>query len=224
MTAAEPLTLLADAIDGVLPQTQCTKCGHAGCRPYAEAIVGGTAQINQCPPGGAAGIDALARLLDRPAMPLNPANGIETARTVAVIDERLCIGCTLCIVACPVDCIVGAARKMHTVIASQCTGCDLCVAPCPMDCIAMVPVAAPGAWTRADADAARRRHAQRNARRAHERARNEERLSAKVAAASTHSDTRGDPTDADRTRRKAIVDAALARARARRAGPDDPRR
>jgi electron transport complex protein RnfB len=224
MTAAANLTLLVDAIDGVLPQTQCTKCGHTGCRPYAEAIACGSADINQCPPGGTAGIDALARLLERPARPLNPANGVETPRTVAVIDERLCIGCTLCIVACPVDCIIGAPKKMHTVIASQCTGCDLCVTPCPMDCIAMVPVASPGEWTRADADAARRRHAQRNARRARERAPSDERLGANAAAANTHADTRGDPLDAERARRRAVVDAAVARARARRALLANPRR
>jgi len=129
MTAPTCSSPLADAIDALLPQTQCTKCGYAGCRPYAEAIAAGSAPINQCPPGGAAGIAELAALLRRPALPLNPANGIERPLTVAVIDEALCIGCTLCIQACPVDCIVGAATKMHTLIESQCTSCDLCLPP-----------------------------------------------------------------------------------------------
>jgi len=131
---------LADRINDVLPQTQCTKCGYDGCRPYAEAIATGAA-INQCPPGGTAGIERLARLTGQPVQPLNPANGAERPLRVAVIDEALCIGCTLCIQACPVDAIIGAARVMHSVIPQWCNGCDLCVAPCPMDCIAMVPVA-----------------------------------------------------------------------------------
>ncbi len=131
---------LADRVDALLPQTQCTKCGYEGCRPYADAIAAGEADINQCPPGGVAGIEALARLLDRAPLPLNPVNGFERPLMVAVIDESRCIGCTLCIPACPVDAIVGASKRMHSVIASQCTGCDLCLPPCPMDCISMVPV------------------------------------------------------------------------------------
>ena len=205
-----------DRIDALLPQTQCTKCGYAGCRPYAEAIDGGAADINQCPPGGAAGIEALSALLGRPARPLNPANGIEKPLAVAVIDESLCIGCTLCIAACPVDCIVGASKKMHTVIAAQCTGCDLCVAPCPMDCIAMVAVAPPRPWTPADADLARVRYAQRDARRAHERARKDARLGAKAAVKKPDA-TQPETPLSERARRKAVIDAAFARARARRA-------
>jgi Na+-translocating ferredoxin:NAD+ oxidoreductase subunit B len=127
-----------DAIDQLLPQTQCTKCGYQGCRPYAEAIANGEADINQCPPGGAAGIRALAHLLGRLPKPLNPQNGIETPRLVAFIREDECIGCTKCIQACPVDAIVGAAKLMHTVIADLCTGCDLCIPPCPVDCIDMI--------------------------------------------------------------------------------------
>lgn len=153
---------LADRIDALLPQTQCTKCGYDGCRPYAEAIAAGEAEINQCPPGGAAGIAQLARLLGRPVLPLNPANGVEQPLRVAVIDESRCIGCTLCIPACPVGAIVGAAKRMHTVIASRCSGCDLCLPPCPMDCITMTPVQPVRAWTTDDAYAARERfHAQR---------------------------------------------------------------
>jgi len=129
---------LVDCIDALLPQTQCTKCGYQGCRPYAEAIHAGDADINQCPPGGAAGIAALAALLHRDLLPLNPANGIEQPIRVAVIREAECIGCTKCIQACPVDAIVGANKLMHTVMYDDCTGCDLCIPPCPVDCIDMV--------------------------------------------------------------------------------------
>ena len=128
----------ADDIDALLPQTQCTRCGHSGCRPYAEAIAAGTAGINQCPPGGAATIAALAALLGRPPLPLNPAYGVESPVLVAQIDEDACIGCARCLPPCPVDAIVGAQRQMHTVIVALCTGCELCVAPCPVDCIVMV--------------------------------------------------------------------------------------
>ena len=130
---------LADDIDALLPQTQCTRCGYDGCRPYSEAIASGLAQINQCPPGGSATIAALAHLLHRQTLPLNPANGVEGAALVAVIDEARCIGCVKCLPPCPVDAIVGARRQTHTVIADACTGCELCVAPCPVDCITMVP-------------------------------------------------------------------------------------
>ena len=131
---------VVDQIDNLLPQTQCGQCSFPGCRPYAEAIATGEADINQCPPGGETTIQALADLLGRDPKPLNPENGIEKPKTVAVIDEQTCIGCTLCIQACPVDAILGAAKQMHTVIEQECTGCELCVAPCPVDCIAMVPV------------------------------------------------------------------------------------
>jgi electron transport complex protein RnfB len=129
----------AQAIDALLPQTQCTRCGYAGCRPYAEANTTGAAQINQCPPGGAATIDALAKLLGREPLALNPANGVEGPLTVAQIDEQRCIGCAKCLPPCPVDAIVGARKQMHTVLIEMCTGCELCVAPCPVDCIVMVP-------------------------------------------------------------------------------------
>ena len=131
---------LVDRIDAILPQTQCGQCNYPGCRPYAEAIANGDAKINQCPPGGDAGIQALASLLDREVIPLNSENGVAKAKCVAVIREDICIGCTLCIQACPVDAILGAARQMHTVIESECTGCDLCLEPCPVDCIDMVPI------------------------------------------------------------------------------------
>jgi electron transport complex protein RnfB len=131
---------IVDQIDALLPQTQCGQCGFPGCRPYAEAIAAGEADINQCPPGGDSGIQALAELLGMDPKPLNAEHGVPQEKRVAVIDEQTCIGCTLCIQACPVDAIVGAAKQMHTVIAEECTGCDLCVAPCPVDCITMVPV------------------------------------------------------------------------------------
>jgi electron transport complex protein RnfB len=140
---------VTDQINAILPQTQCGQCSYPGCRPYAEAIAAGEAGINQCPPGGEAGIRALADLLGIEALPLNPENGAEKPKTVAVIDESICIGCTLCILACPVDAIVGSAKLMHTVIEAECTGCDLCLAPCPVDCIKMVGKSrVPGEWPR----------------------------------------------------------------------------
>ena len=120
-----------------LPQTQCGKCNYSGCRPYAEAIVRGEADINQCPPGGTETIKALANLLGRQVKPLNPENGLEKETQLALIDETLCIGCVKCIKACPVDAILGAAKQMHSVRAEECTGWELCIAPCPMDCISM---------------------------------------------------------------------------------------
>src|SRR4051794_25825683 len=131
-------TELVDAIDALLPQTQCTKCGYAGCRPYAEALAQGDADIDQCPPGGTQAVRKLARLLGRAEKPLNPDHGVETARKAALIDESRCIGCMLCINACPVDAIVGTAKRMHTVITQSCTGCELCLPPCPVDCIDML--------------------------------------------------------------------------------------
>ena len=188
---------LADRIDALLPQTQCTRCGYPSCRRYAEAIAAGDADLNQCPPGGEAGILELAALLGREAKPLNPANGVEQDRRVAVIDEARCIGCTLCIQACPVDAIVGAARLMHTVVTELCSGCDLCVAPCPVDCIEMVPAKGADAfWDRPRADAARRRYERREARLAGERAK------------------RAEPQP---ERKRAIIAQAIARARGKRA-------
>jgi len=131
---------LVEQIDNLLPQTQCGQCGYPGCKPYAQAIANNEADINQCPPGGETTIVALADLLDREPMPLNPENGEESGKTVVYIDEQTCIGCTLCIQACPIDAIVGAAKQMHTVIKDECTGCDLCIPPCPVDCIHVIPV------------------------------------------------------------------------------------
>jgi len=166
---------LADSIDKLLPQTQCTRCGYTGCLPYAQAIANGEADINQCPPGGTETVIALSRLLARKPRPLNKDNGLEFAPTVAFIDEDRCIGCTKCLPPCPVDAIAGAPRRMHTVIAELCTGCELCIAPCPVDCIVMIPLLASPlpALALPPADDSRARYAahnERSARRADERA------------------------------------------------------
>jgi electron transport complex protein RnfB len=131
---------VVEQVDALLPQTQCGQCGFGGCRPYAEAIAAGEADINRCPPGGEATIQSLADLLDREPKALDEETGEHKGKRVARINENLCIGCTLCIQACPVDAILGAAKQMHTVIESECTGCDLCLPPCPVDCIEMVSV------------------------------------------------------------------------------------
>jgi Na+-translocating ferredoxin:NAD+ oxidoreductase subunit B len=174
------LAALAAALDAALPQTQCTRCGYPDCRAYAEAMASGDAEINQCPPGGAEGITRLALLTGRPVLPLNPANGLEAPRQLAVIDEAWCIGCTLCIKACPVDCIVGAPKQMHTVIDAQCTGCELCLPACPVDCISLAPQTAErtgwAAWSAALALAARERYAFRQFRVERDRVEAEQRL------------------------------------------------
>ncbi len=145
----QPIGQLIEAINAKLPQTQCAQCGHPGCRPYATAIVLDDAPINQCPPGGDALISELAEFLGKEAIPLDAERGISKPPQVALIDEPACIGCTLCILACPVDAIVGASRLMHTVISDQCTGCELCLPPCPVDCIELVPAKIPlSQWRR----------------------------------------------------------------------------
>jgi electron transport complex protein RnfB len=146
-------------IDRLLPQTQCRRCGYDGCRPYAEAVATGGAAINRCPPGGSATISALARLLAVPEATPDPACGAVPARSVAAIDNTLCIGCTKCILACPVDAIVGAPKHQHHVLADRCTGCELCLAPCPVDCISMQPLQQP--WSAADAEHGRSHHRSR---------------------------------------------------------------
>jgi len=160
------VTIAAESIGALLPQTQCTRCGYTGCLPYAEAIARGEADINQCPPGGTETILALADLTNRAATRLNFDNGLERAPTVAFIDESRCIGCTKCLPPCPVDAIVGSKQRMHTVIVDTCTGCELCVAPCPVDCIIMIPRLASSRAGLAlpDAAASRARHDAHNAR------------------------------------------------------------
>lgn len=226
--SSQPITLsapsLADRIEDLLPQTQCTKCGYPACRPYAEAIADGSANYNQCPPGGAEGVARIAALLGKPVIPINPVNGSERPRPVAFIDESACIGCTLCIQACPVDAIVGAAKQMHTVVPSLCTGCDLCVAPCPVDCIAMIDVT-PGqtgwdAWSQTEADAARARHDNRTLRLQREKAENDARLAAKAAA--KLKEVEAEPALsaeqlAEKERKRAIIQAAIERARVQKA-------
>lgn len=191
---------LADRLDNVLPQTQCRRCGYDGCRPYAEAIVDGAA-INRCPPGSDKLIATLAHITGRHAIALDRTLGEPGPLTVARIDEAACIGCTLCIAACPVDAIVGAAKRMHTVLPVLCTGCELCIPPCPVDCIAMIP--AGRIWSSQDAGAARDHYVARNHRHAGTPA--PARGSAQVAS-----------QDSERSKRQATVAAALARARARR--------
>lgn len=207
-----------DAIDALLPQTQCTKCGFAGCRPYAEAIAAGEAAINRCPPGGAEGIRRLARLLGRAELPLDPACGREQPRRIAWIDPALCIGCTKCIVACPVDAIIGAPRRMHTVIEALCTGCDLCVPPCPVDCISMREVEPATPWRDDDARAARARHDARRERLARRHAERDQRLAQRAARKLATFDAQAADGGDDAARRKrAVIEAALERARARAA-------
>ena len=219
---------LADQLEDLLPQTQCTKCGYPACRPYAEAMARGEAEINQCPPGGMEGVRRLAAATGRTVIPINPANGLERPRPVAFIDESLCIGCTLCIQACPVDAILGAAKQMHTILPSLCTGCDLCVAPCPVDCIAMVPVTGErtgwDAWSQQDADAARDRHDFRTARLTREREENDARLAAKAVEkmrAVTAEVTNTPEELAEKERKRAIIAAAMERARLKAAGNQD---
>lgn len=194
---------LGDRIDALLPQTQCRQCGYAGCRPYAQAIAAGTAEINRCPPGGVEVIDDLAQLLARAALPLDERCGVTQAPAVALIDETWCIGCTLCIQACPVDAIAGAAKVMHTVIAADCTGCALCIPPCPVDCIIMTPGEQPAdrAARMARADRARSRYHVRQTRLA-------------VAAAAPES-AAAETASADHDRKQAAIQRALARARTR---------
>lgn len=192
---------LADRIAAALPQTQCTRCGYPDCAAYAQAIAAGAADINQCPPGGAEGIARLAAITGKAPLALEPNFGTETPRSVALIDEDWCIGCTLCLDACPTDAIVGANKYMHTVIDHHCTGCALCVPVCPVDCIAMENASgvATGwqAWTGAQAEHARQRYAARQARQARQ---------AQEAAA---------PAEPQAGSRQAVIAAALARARTR---------
>lgn len=214
---------LLQQINALLPQTQCTKCGYEGCKPYAQALAQKETHINRCPPGGAKGIQQLAALLQVPVLPLDPECGAEMPLQVAVIDEAHCIGCTLCIKACPVDAIIGANKFMHTVDPQLCTGCDLCVAPCPVDCISMVN--ANRNWTAEDANAARQRHEQRAERLQRLSLQEEARLNQRSIQTVTHSEELASlPTiaqapasekTAEQLKKEAIAQA-LQRARERR--------
>lgn len=203
-----PLSL-TDRINQLLPQTQCTRCGYDACKPYAEAIALKGELINRCPPGGVAGIQALSRLTGQAELELNPECGSFGPQTVALIDEAHCIGCTLCIQACPVDAIVGANKLMHTVISDQCTGCDLCVAPCPVDCISMVESTP---WTQTQANSARLNFERRQQRLANKHG-EDSLLANRVLANKPEVALVADEPE----RRKASIAEALARARARRA-------
>lgn len=212
---------LVRRIDAALPQTQCTRCGYRDCAAYAEAIATGNVAINRCPPGGAEGVARLSEITGQPVLPLDPDCGIEGPVTVAIIDEDWCIGCTLCIKACPTDAIVGTNKRMHTVIEPYCTGCELCIPVCPVDCISLAVVSEEktgwDAWSSEQAALARRRYAARKVRLERERHEHEERLEAKarmkLADLASHS-VHTDPDTLDRKR--TVIEAALARARSRR--------
>jgi electron transport complex protein RnfB len=214
---------LAARLHAALPQTQCTRCGYPDCAGYAQAIARGDAEINQCPPGGAEGVARLAALTGRPPLPLNPAHGAEGPRTVAVIDEAWCIGCTLCIEACPTDAILGSNKHMHTVIEPYCTGCELCVPVCPVDCIGMESVTGERtgwqAWSQAQAAEALERYRSRQERLG--RAENAQRTRLEATALAQSGDlpahTHG-AGDGEAARKRSVIEAALARARARRIG------
>lgn len=196
------------AIDDLLPQTQCTQCGHGGCLPYARAIVLDGAPINRCPPGGAAGIQLLASNTGQSVQPLDPDCGIERPRQAVRIVAELCIGCTKCIQACPVDAIVGVHRRMHAVITELCTGCNLCIAPCPVDCIEPIAAELTRPWDPEQARAARERYRRRAIR-----------LERVAAAQQVQRETKAQDDLRDPeldTRKRLVIEAALARARARR--------
>lgn len=202
-----------EKIDALLPQTQCTQCGYAGCRPYAQAIAERSADINQCPPGGAEVIAALAQLLEQKIKPLNPQHGVNKAFAIAVIDEARCIGCTLCIKACPVDAIIGATKQMHSVINAECSGCELCLAPCPVDCIVMLPAtsfsieANPMRW--------RRRYHARLQRLARNKGEKATRLAQSPSKQAVHSTAAPAPSATTQTAMSPAASAALRRAQAR---------
>lgn len=220
---------LCNQLDGVLPQTQCTKCGYPDCRSYAAAMADEGALPNRCPPGGAEGIKRLSSILRMsgrqlpPHLQLESECGIERPRPVALIDPKTCIGCTLCIQACPVDAIVGASKQMHVVLTEWCTGCDLCVPPCPIDCITMVSVTESrtgwDAWTAEQADLSRTRYHRREDRLEREERDNNLRLSKKAEAKLKALDEAigGVSQSAEQAqeseRKRAIIAAAIERAK-----------
>jgi len=214
---------LVEQLNNALPQTQCTRCGYPDCQRYAEAMAVGEADINQCPPGGIEGVERLAALTGKPALPLNPENGLEGPRTIAIIDEAWCIGCTLCIAVCPTDAIVGANKRMHTVVEPYCTGCELCIPACPVDCISLEPIdinlSGWASWPQELADLARQRYDARTARLKREAVEHDERLAAKAVQklADLPAHTKGTAHAPEADRKRAIIEAALAKAKARQA-------
>ena len=214
---------LVEQLNNALPQTQCTRCGYPDCQRYAEAIALCEADINQCPPGGTEGVERLALLTGKPVTPLNPDNGLEGPRTIAIIDEAWCIGCTLCIAVCPTDAIVGANKRMHTVVEDYCTGCELCIPACPVDCISLEPISMNlsgwASWPQALADVARQRYEARTARLQREAVEHDQRLQAKAIQklADLPAHTKGTDQAAEVDRKRAIIEAALAKAKARQA-------
>ena len=219
--AALPQVALARRLLDALPQTQCTRCGYPDCAAYADAIAQGQADINQCPPGGAEGVARLAAISGKPVSALNPVNGVEAPRSVVFVDETWCIGCTLCIDACPTDAIFGTHKYMHTVIEAYCTGCELCLPACPVDCIHLENASGTAtgwdAWSSAQADLARTRYAAATTRRtdtlAAHRSSKAAQAQDKLANLAAHSSI----TDPDElTRKKAFIEAAMARARQRK--------
>lgn len=215
------------AVDAALPQTQCTRCGYDDCRQYAAALTSGAALVNRCPPGGAEGIVRLAGLTGMASLPLDPACGVERPRQLAVIDEAACIGCRLCLKACPVDAILGGPRGLHVVMAADCTGCELCLPSCPVDCISLVPASGTAtgwaAWSPAAADRARRRYHWHRARRERDSQERAGRLGALASTASAPPSKRSAASvSAPVSAARALVDAALARARARAPIDEEP--
>lgn len=221
MAIPAPLSPLAAQVLDALPQTQCTRCGYPDCAAYAVAVAAGQCDINRCPPGGSAGVQRLSRITGQPPHPLAPECGLERPRTLAVIDEAWCIGCTLCIDACPTDAIVGTHKRMHTVIEPYCSGCELCLPVCPVDCIALENASGSAtgwdAWTPQQAQQARDRYEFSSWRRKRDKGehakRLEEKAQTKLADLPAHSQ-HTDPAVLDKKR--AVIEAALARARAKR--------